>query len=243
MIKAGRMKNSKKRENIYTDGTYYALHKDWHTKDAVWKARQIQKILSRNQITPVTFCDVGCGSGEIISLLYRCLQPPAQCCGYEISPQAYALCRQKEQERLSFYLKDIFEAPDHCFDLAMAIDVIEHVEDFYGFLREFQKKGKYKILHIPLDLSVMSLLRPAYLKKKRREGGHIHYFTGETALAALHSMGYRVVDWFFTSAAVDLPPKSFKSALMRFPRKLLFKISPDQTARLLGGYSILVLAV
>jgi 2-polyprenyl-3-methyl-5-hydroxy-6-metoxy-1,4-benzoquinol methylase len=56
-------------------------------------------------------------------------------------------------------LKDFLEEKDTYFDVVMAIDVFEHVEDYLGFIRRLRVKGEYKVFHIPLDLSVQTVLR------------------------------------------------------------------------------------
>ena len=47
----------------------------------------------------------------------------------------------------------------HIFDLLLMLDVFEHVEDYIGLLRAVRSKAKQKLFHIPLDLSVQSVLR------------------------------------------------------------------------------------
>jgi len=41
----------------------------------------------------------------------------------------------------------------------MAIRLFEHVEDYLGFLRKMKTKATFKVFHIPLDLSVQTVLR------------------------------------------------------------------------------------
>ena len=108
--------------------------------------------------------------------------------------------------------------------------------------RRLKAKGRHKIFHIPLDLSVQSVLRSTPILKLRREVGHLHYFTKETALLTLEHAGYEVVDYFFTATAVELPDRGWKANLMKLPRRLLNAVSPDWAARLFGGYSLMVLA-
>jgi hypothetical protein len=103
-------------------------------------------------------------------------------------------------------------------------------------------RARYKIYHIPLDLSVLSLARPGKLMSMRKSAGHIHYFTRDTALALLEDTGHRVVDWFYTSGATELGNPGWKTRLMKLPRNALYRTAPDAAARWLGGYSILALA-
>jgi hypothetical protein len=111
-----------------------------------------------------------------------------------------------------------------------------------GFLRKMRTKGRYKLFHIPLDLSVQVLFRNTPLQFARHSVGHIHYFTKDTALATLQDTGYQIVDYFYTAGSLDLPSCSLKTTLARAPRKWLFSLYPDFAVRLLGGFSLLVLA-
>ncbi len=224
---------------IYTDGTYLARNASWHAEDSPWKARQIERILARNGLTPASVCEVGCGAGDVLKQLSRAL-PGATFDGYEVSPQAFELCRGREDERVHYHLKDLL-AEEACFDCLLCIDVIEHVEDYLGFLKALKPKARHKVFHIPLDISALSVLRGSMLELRRRIG-HIHYFTPETALAALRDCGYEIVDSCFTTPFDGLASPTVKSRLARVPRRILFSISPTWTARLTGGCSLLVLA-
>ena len=105
--------------------------------------------------------------------------------------------------------------------MLLIIDVLEHIEDFFSFLRGIREKGDYKIFHIPLDLSVQGLLRGVPMQV-RREVGHIHYFTKETALESLREAGYHVLDFFYTTGLVDLPATAWKKAMAKLSRRVLF---------------------
>jgi cyclopropane fatty-acyl-phospholipid synthase-like methyltransferase len=229
-------------DSIYEDGTYLAKNPNWHQEDSGWKARQVIKILRQNNIDPATVCEIGCGAGEILAYLANHYSASVQYSGYEISPQAFDICTTKEDTNLHFFLKDLLNGEEHSFDIVMAIDVFEHVEDYFGFLRNLRTKGKYAIFHIPLDLSVQTVLRGRVILFARTSFGHIHYFTKETALATLSDTGYEVVDFFYTRQSLELPGLGWKTKLLKLPRRLLFAIDQDLAVRLLGGFSLLVLA-
>lgn len=228
-------------DGFYSEGGYLEKHPNWHIEDAGWKASNIYKIITKNNLVPSRVAEIGCGAGEILRQLQQKMTDSTTFTGYEISPQAYELSRSRENDKLKFYLKNLTDI-NEVFDLVLLIDVFEHVEDFYGFLRAMHGKGKYNVFHIPLDLSVQSVLRGEPLMRKRRNSGHIHYYTKDTALAALKDTGYEVVDYFYTGSYIDLPSRSLKSGLMKLPRKLLYAMNPDFGVRVLGGYSLMVLA-
>jgi SAM-dependent methyltransferase len=228
-------------ESIYTDGTYLRNNPDWHVDDSPWKAKHIAGILKRNGVDPQTVCEIGCGAGEILRNLSTHLQPTARFFGYEISPNAYSICSRKANDRFSFKLANLLEEPAF-FDVVMAIDVFEHVEDYFGFLRQLRVKGRHKVFHIPLELSALEVARARPLIHQRREVGHIHHFSKETALATLEDTGYRIIDHCYTSGRTELGNAGWKTQVMKLPRQAMYRISPDAAARVLGGYSLLVLA-
>jgi hypothetical protein len=119
--------------------------------------------------------------------------------------------------------------------------VFEHVEDYFSFLRKLRDKARYKIFHIPLDISVSSVLRSSPILGARKHVGHLHYFTKETALATLEDTGYEILDYFYTAGSIDLNIKMVKTFLARFPRQVLYTLNQDIAVRLMGGYSLLVL--
>lgn len=227
---------------MYENGTYLLNNPTWHEEDSAWKAQHVARLLKQNNILPASVCEVGCGAGGVLQGLAEEFGDGVSFVGYDISPQAIALCRPKATARLSFHEKDLFEQATGTYDVTMAIDVFEHVEDYYGFLRKMRRTGRYKVFHIPLDLSVQSVLRSAPILHQRSLVGHLHYFTKETALATLQDTGYEVLDHVYTSSSLDLPNRGWKANLMKLPRKALSTLNKDLAARVLGGFSLLVLA-
>ncbi|NOX59111.1 MAG: methyltransferase domain-containing protein [Planctomycetes bacterium] len=226
---------------IYEDGEYLENNPSWHEEDSPWKARQIIKMIEKNGLNPTRICEIGCGAGEILCQLSEHFTGK-EYFGYEISPQAFELCEKKTASNRTFFHRDLFEEKDARFDLVMAIDVFEHVEDCFGFLRNLKETAEYKIFHIPLDLSVQSVLRSSPIIKSRRTVGHIHYFSKETALETLTDTGYEIVDHFYTNGTLELPNRGWKANLLKIPRKMAFAVSKDHAVRILGGFSLLVLA-
>lgn len=226
----------------YTSGAYARQNPAWHVEDSPWKAAQILALLHDHGIVPATVCEVGCGAGEILVRLADALGPKAQLWGYDVSPQAIALCRSKSTSRLRFVEGDPSSSPDTCFDIMLTIDVIEHVEDCFGFLRRLAPHGRLHVFHIPLEMHVSAVARVTPLLAARRAVGHIHYFSRETALALLAETGYEVIEARYTSGAIALAPRSIRTRFLRLPRQILFRVAPNLAARLLGGFSLLVLA-
>ncbi len=225
----------------YSDGDYLSKNSDWHVEDSAWKAIQIDNIIKRNKLNPKTICEVGCGAGEILrQLSLKSTYAQVDFTGYEISDNAFELCGTRSAERLTYLKKDLLE-DDQQYDITLCIDVFEHVENYMGFLRKLREKGKFNIFHIPLDLSVIALLR-GRLMYGRNSVGHLHYFTPDTAVATLNDCGYKIIDIMYTPSFADLPSTSWKASLIKFPRHILYNFSPKLLSTLMGGLSLMILA-
>jgi cyclopropane fatty-acyl-phospholipid synthase-like methyltransferase len=228
-------------KEMYEGDLYAEKNPTWHEEDAPWKAGHIERMVKRNKIPRDRICEIGCGTGEILLTLEKAF-PAAALCGYEVAPQAFNRAAQKETPHTKFYLKDLLSESDLHFDLVLAIDFIEHVEDYISSIKKLKTFGTYKIFHIPLDLSAQSVLRSWPISELRRNVGHIHYFFKQTALATLEDCGYTIIDHCYTASRLELPNQALTSRIMRLPRRMTFAINADFAVRLLGGYSLLVLA-
>lgn len=228
-------------DTIYTDGTYLRKNPRWHADDSAWKAAHVARLLERNDLLPRTVCEVGCGAGGVLAGLKAALPEGTRFTGYDISPAAHAIALRRVGPCLDFRLGNLLDVNAR-FDLVMAIDVLEHVEDCFGFLRRLRGKATHKVFHIPLELSALTVGRARPLIEARRAVGHIHHFCKETALAILGDTGYTVIDHFYTSGRTELGGLGWKTQLLKWPREALFDVRPDAAVRLLGGYSLMVLA-
>jgi hypothetical protein len=86
------------------------------------------------------------------------------------------------------------------------------------------------------------VLRVRPILETRRQLGHLHYFSKETALATLRDAGFDILDDGYTKSGVEGPSLSTRGRRSGLVRRMAFRVRPDLAARLLGGYSLLVLA-
>lgn len=90
--------------NMYLSNEYSEKNASYHVEDSPWKARQILKMVRKHNLRPVLVSEIGCGAGEILRQLQPHFPKEALLTGYEISPQAFELCRHRENDRLRFFL-------------------------------------------------------------------------------------------------------------------------------------------
>ena len=225
---------------LYLSGEYLSKHPSWHVEDSEWKASKVLAMLERHKLDIRSVVEIGCGAGEILLRLQQRMDKPCRFTGYEISPQALTLCAQRTNESLSFVAGNGLSDDQPHADLALALDVVEHVEDYPAFIRGMRERARYCIFHIPLDLSLLSLVTGMPLRV-RRSAGHLHYFTRDLALAALQENGFQVLDDFYTRPGIERTGNRVTSKIARWPRRALAAVHPGLASMLLGGFSLLVL--
>ena len=230
-------------DEMYISGAYYKNNPDWDIADAPWKAEIIYQLLKKNNIHPETVIETGCGAGYNLVELQKKEKGFTKLTGYDISPQAIELAKINSTENIRFLNEDITLTDKASSDLMLVIDVIEHVDDYYGFLRKLKSKSSYFVFHIPLDLAARTIMKPHVLLQQRSSVGHIHYFTKETAWWALTDTGYEIIDWTYTKPVVDVKKaNSVKRWVKKCLRNLSFALNKDWSAKKWGGYSVMVLA-
>lgn len=227
--------------SIYEDGTYLANNPDWHEEDAPFKSLNIIKILRKHGLPFKTCVDIGCGTGAITLRLAEEYQDK-MFFGYDLSPDVIARAKKIERTNLRFFTSSILDSAEQ-FDLALVIDVFEHVPNYLEFIAKIGKNAKYVIFHIPLDMNILHLLINRQING-RINYGHLHYFSKETALHSLYDCGYTVKDWFYTYGSLHLSEssRSWVKVALQLPRWLAYRLTGDFGVRLLGGASLMVLA-
>lgn len=228
-------------ENAFLTEEYLQKIPQWHTEDSPWKAQCVLQMLKRNRLSPRIIGEVGCGAGEVLRQLQLQMDPECLFFGYDIAPQAIELSRSRENDRLHFRLADITKEPDAHFDLLLVLDVLEHQENYFSFLRDIKPLAPYKIFHQVLDLSAYSVLQKDGLTRRRRELEDLHFFTKDMVLQALAGEDYEILDWFYAPRSI-YRASGMRDAIRQLPRALSFAVHKDFAVRLLGGYTLFVLA-
>ncbi len=227
---------------FYTSGGYLKNNPSWGFEDAKMKSILIDKIITRNGLHPLDVVETGCGAGGNLYEWSK-LNPKIKTFkGYDISPQAIGLAKQFENERIKFYCEDFLFLDTAPADFLLMIDVLEHIDDYIGFLQKLKNKSNYFVFHVPLDLCCRTIFKPHVLYQQRTSVGHIHYFTKDIIEWAIVDAGYEIIDQFYTKPVADTEAsKSPKHLLKKAMRNFSFLINPDWSAKYWGGYSIMFL--
>ncbi len=228
-------------EEKYLSSDYLQHNPTWDCEDSPWKAKIVKEILLKNNLSPASICEVGCGAGGVLSSLGTSFKD-TDLYGYDIAPDAEKFWQKHQGSGINFFIGDFFTLNRQHFNLLMLLDVLEHVSDPFEFLNRLKGHADYFVFHIPLDLSAITVLREKPILNVRRKMGHIHYFTKGLALELLAECGYQVLDWQYTEAFRKVPKRSLQTLLALFPRMLFGAVSKDFGVRLFGGETLLILA-
>ena len=77
--------------------------------------------------------------------------------------------------------------------------------------------------------------------QRRKITEDLHFFTKETFLQGLRDEQYEILDWFYVPRSAHRA-SGVAQKLLQLPRTVCFALDSDFAARLLGGYSLFVLA-
>ena len=225
----------------YLTGDYLRDNPTWDLEDSRWKADQILAFLRRHRLAGPRIVEVGCGAGGVLAALARAM-PDAQLQGFDIAPDAARFWPSHREPNLRLEVGDLLAREDGgTYDLALVLDVVEHVADPFAFLTRLRPRAHHHVFHFPLDLSAASVWRGQPLLHVRRKVGHLHYFTKDLVLSLLSECGYEVVDWTYTGAAFAAPQRTWKTRLAGVPRRIAYALGKDAGVRLLGGETLLLL--
>jgi 2-polyprenyl-3-methyl-5-hydroxy-6-metoxy-1,4-benzoquinol methylase len=102
------------------------------------------------ELQPDTLLDCGCGEG-FVSEIFLSEIPPLQITGFDVLPDSVELA-QRRNPRANFSVGSIYdiEQPDNAFDVAVALEVLEHLHEPHKALAEMARvASKYVVLSVP----------------------------------------------------------------------------------------------
>ena len=233
----------------YLSGDYTKKNHSYHIEDSEFKWKNFVKILkeSKLNLNKINYIsDIGCGSGQILIMANNSNLFNKRCVfdGYDINPDAIKEAK-KNSSKLSFFNEDFVNLKEAKRDLIIAADVFEHVQDTYKFLKKLKDKGDFFLFNIPLEISLLSMIRKKNIFKHSFENvGHLHFYTKRTALLTLENIGFKILNCNLVNNRFEEFKKNKKlhSLIINIPQYILEKLGKDLACSIFGGYSLVVLA-
>ena len=147
----------------------------------------IDELVAEHKLIP-PLIDIGCGIGETVGHFTR---KGWQSTGLELSPDAAATAHVTVSglANASIVTKPLTMLPEGAYNTAILMDVLEHVSDDVGMLREISKvlsQGGHLLITVPSN-------------PKNEWGwdddfyGHLRRYTPESLVAALKDGGFSVI--------------------------------------------------
>jgi SAM-dependent methyltransferase len=231
---------------MYSSGAFVLASEGW--KDAAFKVERLVDVLSRNLElfqpgAKLHVADVGCGTGATTWLLHKelalLLGVPPKIDGYDVHP----FLPQSFHEDVSFIGGEFSVRARATYDLVVLFDVLEHVPEPLAFLQSVSKYAYLLALHIPLDDSALSWVRNLP-RGNLKYPGHLLVLSPADALNLVAFAGLRTVDFAYTPVFRAPSGRATRFQRLAFPaRALLYWLSPYLLQRLLGGVSLMILAM
>ena len=180
---------------------------------------------------PIDMLDFGCGTGAFLEHLERFGAVSA----VDSDASAVAFCHTRGRTEVQLVPADVpLPFPDASFDLATALDVVEHIDDDVAALTELRR--------VLRPDGVLLVAVPAFMflwGKQDEVSHHKRRYTARTLRAALHHAGFAVERTSYFNTLL-FPP----IAAVRVGRRLLrrpgsaesdFDLGPAMLNRALGA--------
>lgn len=220
-------------EQFYEELYAQELTHWWH----VGKRERVLGLLERFRTgdgAPWRMLDVGCGTGGFLEALSR--RGPAV--GMDHEALALDCCRRRGQQALIQHDLGRYPWPmdDGAFDGATALDVVEHMDDDVGFVREL-----FRVIR-PAGIAVISVPSFQWLWSYWDAGqGHRRRYTQPQLVGVMRQVGFRVVWSSYVECATLVgvaPARWWKQQQVRRGRAVASDNAPPPAwvNRLLLGY-------
>jgi len=143
--------------------------------------RDLDELLARAQ--PASVVDVGCGEGVLVQRWAKRLGAHARIVGLDLEEESIQAGWARHREpNLSYEIMRGAEIPFAAneFDLASAIEVLEHVPDPEATLAEMARCARGHLLaSVPREpvWRMLNMARGAYVRELGNTPGHINHFS------------------------------------------------------------------
>lgn len=144
--------------------------------------------------SPISLLDVGCGEGVLVHQWAQRLEP-ARVVGIDLEePSIQAGWEQRKAPNLEYKVMRAENLPfaENEFDLACAIEVLEHVPDPEHTLAEMARCAEHRLLvSVPREplWRMLNMARGAYLKDLGNTPGHLNHWSKRSFVKLLSHYG------------------------------------------------------
>ena len=180
---------------LYDDKAEYVARRDHTSFEASIIRLEVDAFKIPNLVATIphgfeysSVVEIGCATGELLAAFPA--PRVARKVGFDISQQNVA-CARSRYPGIEFYSSDFHEFRQSA-DIVVLSDVLEHVPDACGMLRDAGQLGRLVLVNLPLEDN--------WLNRARDYGpddvsGHLRRYSLDEGLALVDAAGLRVHQW------------------------------------------------
>jgi hypothetical protein len=173
--------------DIYRDGQYIASNPSLHLEDSEYKFGYLCRLLDSLTFSsgPIRVLDIGGGAGVVAAQLCKWLASggrEVECHAYDLSSDMLRVqCANNPYLTLATTkfeeLRDVGR-----YDLALLIDVIEHIPDNGRIAADVDRIADRLLYNIPIERNLVDCLRNLYMggryyPMQEQSLGHVHFYS------------------------------------------------------------------
>lgn len=154
---------------------------------------KIIEIIQKNNITPNSILDIGCGSGVLLKVISNNF-PDCKLYGLDPSPKHAQQLLKEKAEISEGFIESIKPQTLINIDIICIISVIEHLYDPFNSLKKVyneMKEGSYLLIEVP---NIDSFDGKNFEPFAEFSLEHINYFSKESLSTMLTNIGFKIVD-------------------------------------------------
>jgi ubiquinone/menaquinone biosynthesis C-methylase UbiE len=248
-------------KNLYRTDGYIIKNPSLHEEDTPWKVSKITPLIDVwvNSISKkqITILDIGGGAGLVLKAVYAYIKENYRIkvnkAALDLSPGALKIQMKCNPDLSKAINEDICETslPDKEIDLALMIDVLEHVSNPSRALAELKRISRFAILKVPLEDNLL-LRFSNFLSHGRtrrtlfKNLGHVNYYTLNKLKFEIEKNMGQLLNYYFTNAfegrrsQYHVKNVNVNGKLVDFAGTYLFKVSPKLCARVLPDFVMIL---
>ena len=179
-------------DSLYAENEYIKKHPSLHIEDSVWKVTKILPLIDELfhhyiRKDEINLLDVGGGAGLILKMVSNYIQSEYHVgvnkFALDLSPEILEVQQRVNPDLVKVLNEDVCETslPNNSIDVALMIDVLEHIPDPRKALRELRRISHFGIFKIPLEYNLLNRVANfVTLGRRWREmtwkSGHVNFY-------------------------------------------------------------------
>lgn len=224
---------------------YIDKNPDLHNSDIGDKIDAISQLLLPTATKFVSILDVACGSGRILLEISDKYQSE-KTTGIDISQGMIKSATENDTDnRVEWRVENVFNLEPDNYELVLAIDVLEHLEDDQKFLEHIKDLGKFVVVKTPIEDNIINKLVKVIsfglineYQHTENKYGHIHHYSQKDVDRLIEVSGLKTV----SKKYMHLPRRSkLFWEILRIISMPLWWLSKPLYIKMNGGFLVLLL--